>query len=263
MLPPVFARSRRLLAHTLGACALLGSGVALAADKPLDVPYVPTPQQVVDRMLELGEVSQETYVIDLGSGDGRIPVTAARQYQARAMGVDLNPQRISEANENAKKAGVTDKVEFKQQDLFETPIGEAQVLTMYLLPRVNLQLRPRILEEMTPGSRVVSHAFDMAEWEPDARESVDGRTVYLWIVPAQVQGTWNVQPAKGEPFTVTFEQEFQQVSGKANVGGKEVELVDATLRGDRLSFGIDGETYEARVTDEGLQGAGGWRATKA
>ncbi len=262
MLRAELASPRRLLAHALGACAFLGAGAALAASKPLDVPYVPTPQQVVDRMLELGEVTKDTYVIDLGSGDGRIPVTAAKEHGARAMGVDLNPERIKEANANAKEAGVTDKVTFKQQDLFDTPIGEAQVLTMYLLPRVNVQLRPRILEEMTPGSRIVSHAFDMAEWEPDQRESVDGRTVYLWIVPAKVEGTWKVEG--DQPFSLALTQEFQKVAGKATVAGKEVELTDVSLRGDELRFTLDGKAHTARVTDQGLQAEdGSWKAVKA
>jgi len=261
MLRADLAFPRRFLTSLLGACAFVGAS-AQAADKPLDVPYVPTPQQVVDRMLELGEVTKDTYVIDLGSGDGRIPVTAAKEHGARAMGVDLNPQRISEANENARKAGVTDKVSFKQQDLFDTPIGEAQVLTMYLLPRVNVQLRPRILSEMTPGSRVVSHAFDMAEWEPDQRESVDGRTVYLWIVPAQVGGNWKVEGDK--PFSLALEQQFQKVTGKATMDGKTVELTDVSLRGDELRFSLDGTAHTVRVTQDGLQAQdGSWKAVKA
>ena len=174
----------------LGATALVASpaivGRALAQAEPaprLDVPFVPTPQQVVDKMLELANVQKTDYLIDLGSGDGRIPVTAAQRYGVKAMGVDINPQRIKEANERAQAAKVTHLVEFRQQDLFQTDISQANVLTMYLLPSVNLKLRPKILSDMKPGSRVVSHAFDMGDWEPQQKVVVDGRTVFLWTVP--------------------------------------------------------------------------------
>lgn len=158
---------------------------AWARSDGLDVPYVPTPQIVVDKMLEMASVSGDDYIIDLGSGDGRIPITAAKRYGAEAMGVDLDPARIKEAKANAKVAGVDDKVEFRQQNLFETDISKATVLTMYLLPKVNLQLRPRILSELKPGTRVVSHAFDMGDWKPERTEKVDGRTIYFWTVPSR------------------------------------------------------------------------------
>jgi 2-polyprenyl-3-methyl-5-hydroxy-6-metoxy-1,4-benzoquinol methylase len=158
---------------------------AWARSEGLDVPYVPTPQTVVDKMLEMANVSGDDYVIDLGSGDGRIPITAAKRYGAEAMGVDLDPARIKEAKANAKGAGVDDKVEFRQQDLFETDISKATVLTMYLLPKVNMQLRPRILSELKPGTRVVSHAFDMGDWKAERTEKVDGRTIYFWTVPSR------------------------------------------------------------------------------
>ena len=174
----------------LGATALLAAPAivrrahAQAEPAPrLDVPFVPTPQQVVDKMLELANVQKGDYLIDLGSGDGRIPVTAAQRFGVRALGVDINPQRIKEANERAQAAGVTNLVEFRQADLFETDISQANVLTMYLLPSVNMRLRPKIWSDMKPGSRVVSHAFDMGDWTPEQKVSVDGRTVFLWIVP--------------------------------------------------------------------------------
>lgn len=248
----------------IGAAGFLSAGAALAQqDRPLDVPYVPTPQAVVDRMLELGEVGSSDFLIDLGSGDGRIPVTAAKRYGARAMGVDLNPKRIEEANQNAKENGVTDKVEFKNQNLFDTPIGKANVLTMYLLPRVNIQLRPRILSELAPGSRVVSHAFDMDEWEPDQQDTVEGKTVYLWIVPAQVEGSWKLQDDK--PVTLNLTQRFQKVEGKASVDGKDVALTDVSLRGKQLQFSIEGKTYKGVVEGTSISAAdgGNWRATKS
>lgn len=178
-------RSALLGAATLIAVpATVQHALAQTATAPrLDVPFVPTPQPVVDKMLELAKVGKGDFLIDLGSGDGRIPVTAAKKYGVRALGVDLNPQRIKEANERAKEAGVTDLVEFRQQDLFETDLSKADVLTMYLLPSVNLKLRPKIMKEMKPGSRVVSHAFDMGDWTPEQKVTVDGRTVYMWTVP--------------------------------------------------------------------------------
>ena len=181
----------------------------------LDVPYVPTPQDVVDRMLDMAKLTKDDFHIDLGSGDGRIAVTAAKRG-ARSIGVDLNPTRIAEANENAKKAGVTDRVTFVLGNLFEQKIGEANVLTMYLLQSVNLQLRPRILASCKPGSRVVSHAFSMNDWEPDQHVNVNGRNLYLWIVPGKAEGTWQAESG-GRKFTLNLKQAFQKLTGTATV----------------------------------------------
>jgi precorrin-6B methylase 2 len=152
-------------------------------ERPGDVPYVPTPQAVVDAMLKLGEVDKNDVLYDLGSGDGRIPITAAQTYGTQGIGVDINPERIKEANENAKRAGVTDKVRFIQQDLFKTDLSDATVVTLYLLSSVNLKLRPKLLRELKPGTKIVSHAFDMGTWKPEKVEKVDGKTIYLWTVP--------------------------------------------------------------------------------
>jgi SAM-dependent methyltransferase len=147
-----------------------------------DVIYVPTPQEVVDAMLALANVSGKDVVYDLGSGDGRIPITAAQKYGARAIGIDINPERIKEANENLAKANVGDKVKFLNQDLFETDISEATVVTLYLLPSLNLKLMPT-LKKLKPGTRIVSHSFDMGtEWPPEKTEDVNGRTIYLWVI---------------------------------------------------------------------------------
>jgi len=154
-----------------------------ASEPELDVPYVPTPQHVVDEMLRLGGVKKGDFLIDLGSGDGRIVISAARDHGARGLGIDLNPERIQEANANAKAAGVTDRVEFRQGNLFEQDLSKADVLTLYLLPSVNEQLRPKLLRELRPGTRVVSHSFDMGDWEPTKTVEVDGRTLYLWVIP--------------------------------------------------------------------------------
>ena len=149
----------------------------------LDVPYVPTRQTVVDAMLNLAKVTDKDVVYDLGCGDGRIVITAAKQYGATGTGIDLNPERIKEANENAKAAKVTDKVKFEQADLFKTDFSKASVVTLYLLPAVNLKLKPILLKQLKPGSRIVSHAFNMGDWEPEQKIMVDGSTLYLWTVP--------------------------------------------------------------------------------
>jgi tRNA G37 N-methylase Trm5 len=158
-------------------------------------PYVPTPKGVVERMLEIAKVRHDDFLIDLGSGDGRIIVTAAKKFGTRGFGVDLDPTRINEANENARKAGVTDKVAFYQQDLFKTDLAQASVITMYLLPRVILELRPKLLE-LKPGTRIVSHDYSMGEWEADHHEEValkggsgGSSDIYFWIVPTKSRAT--------------------------------------------------------------------------
>ena len=155
-----------------------------------DVPYVPTPQEVVDQMLSLAKVTKKDVLYDLGSGDGRTVITAAQKYGVRGVGVDINPERIQEANENAKTAGVTDRVEFRQGDLFEADISNATVVTLYLLPDINVKLRPKLFKELKPGTRIVSHDFDMGEWKPEREVQVQGpnreHTLYLWVVPKKV-----------------------------------------------------------------------------
>lgn len=147
-----------------------------------DVIYVPTPQEVVDAMLAMANVTAKDFVYDLGSGDGRIPITAAQKYGARAIGIDIDPQRIKEANENLAKAGVGDKVKFLNQDLFETDISQATVVTLYLLPSLNLKLMPK-LKQLKPGTRIVSHSFDMGtEWPPEKTQDVNGRMIYYWTI---------------------------------------------------------------------------------
>ncbi|QZZ18677.1 methyltransferase domain-containing protein [Leptothermofonsia sichuanensis E412] len=155
-------------------------------ERPADVPYVPTPQSVVDEMLKIANVGQDDVVYDLGSGDGRIVITAARTYGARGVGIDINPSLVQAATENAREAGVSNLVEFRQQDLFKTDLSQATVVTLYLLPQINLQLRPKLLQELKPGTRIVSHAFSMGDWHPEKVVKVNGRTIYYWTVPKQV-----------------------------------------------------------------------------
>lgn len=166
---------------------LIGIPVAYAQNEPqLDVPYVPTKQAVVNAMLKMADVKAGDVLYDLGCGDGRIVVTAAKNHGATGMGFDINPERIAEANQNAKTAGVTDKVKFVTANLFDADLSEATVITLYLLPEVNLKLRPKLLS-LKPGTRIVSHAFDMGDWKPEKSENVDGATIYFWTVPEKGQ----------------------------------------------------------------------------
>jgi Methyltransferase domain len=163
--------------------------IAAPALRSPDVVYVPTPPEVVNRMLAIANVNSKDVLYDLGSGDGRIPITAAQKFGIRATGIDINPQRIKEANANAQTAGVTDRVRFLNQDLFQSKFSDATVVTLYLLPELNVKLRPQLLSQLKPGTRIVSHAFDMGDWKPDRTEQVqvDGggtNTIYFWTVPA-------------------------------------------------------------------------------
>jgi len=184
-------RRRMTVLSWAAACAVVlacAGAIAQEAHQEVrkDVPYVPTPQEVVDEMLRVANVGKNDVVYDLGCGDGRLVITAVKKFGAkRGVGVDIDPQRIKESNENAQAAGVTDRVKFVVQDLFKTDIKEATVVTLYLLPDVNLRLRPKLWSDLKPGTRVVSHAFDMGDWQPEKTTSVDGRTIYFWTIPAK------------------------------------------------------------------------------
>ncbi len=218
-----------------------------------DVPFVPTPLPVVEEMLRLADPQEGEVLYDLGCGDGRIVITAAKKYNIKGIGVDIDPQRIEESNENAKKVGVADRVKFLEKNLFEMDFGDADVLCMYLLTSVNAKLRPKILADMKPGARVVSHAFDMGDWQPDKTvqvKSSDNRTVYFWIVPARVEGTSEVMlksPQGERKATLELQQNYQLVSGTAKVGGEELPIKDGKLSGDRLTFDAGGQTYTCRI----------------
>jgi SAM-dependent methyltransferase len=259
MIPRLVSLRPTVYALTLAA-GLAAATTAFAQQEPrLDVIYVPTPQEVVDRMLQLAKVGPGDYMIDFGCGDGRMVVTAAK-LGARGYGVDINPQRIKEANENAAKAGVSDKVEFKIANLFEQDLSKADVMAMYLLTDINLRLRPKILDTMKPGTRIVSHAFDMGDWKPEVHENVNGRNVYFWIVPAKVGGKWQVDGA--QKMTLDFDQKYQFVTGKADIGGKSVDITDGKLTGADISFKVDGKTFTGKVSGDSIAGDG-WKATKA
>ncbi|HEY0012095.1 MAG TPA: class I SAM-dependent methyltransferase [Allosphingosinicella sp.] len=236
----------------------------------LDVPYAGTRPEVVAKMLELAAVGPRDYVVDLGTGDGRILIAAARDRGARGLGVDLDDGLIRSARRTAERAGVAGRVSFRTEDLFATPLRDASVLTMFLLPDVNLRLRPRILAEMQPGARVVSHAFDMGDWRPDAAGRVGGSRIYLWIVPARVAGRWQIVRADGSRAVLTLSQAFQVVQGSlAAGGGAAVPIRDARLSGARIRFVADQaggpHLYEGVVRGDSIQplaGNDGWRAVR-
>lgn len=232
-----------------GGCTFQGTGIAPFTPAPappteddLDVPYVPTPPDVVEAMLDLAQLGTDDYLIDLGSGDGRIAIAAGRRG-ARALGVDIDPDRVAEAALAARMAELESRVQFRRQDLFLTPISQASVVAIYLLPAVNLRLRPRLLTELRPGARVVSHAFGMGDWRPDAQEVVAERNIYLWIVPAEVGGSWTLTDAEGTMARLDLDQRFQDVTGALDT----LALTDVSLRGPQLRFTAGGRAYSALV----------------
>ena len=231
------------------------------ADKELDTPYVPTPQVVVERMLSMAGVRAGDLLIDLGSGDGRLVITAAQKYGAHGFGVELDPRLVYRSNQAAERAGAADRVKFLRKDLFQTDFHDADVLTLYLLPDVNMALRPKILAELRPGTRVVSHDYGMREWQPDAEAKVPApdkmvglrkeSMVYLWIVPAKVEGAWDVEigeldgPAGGAPrVSLSLSQQFQKVSGSVLAPGRgAVPVSDAHLRGADLRLVLPADVF--------------------
>ena len=201
-------------------------------------PYVPTPQRVVDAMLGIAGVSDRDFVIDLGSGDGRTVIAAAKRG-VRALGLEYNPDMVALSELEAKKAGVTDKASFQRADIFVTDFTRATVVTMYLLPSLNMKLRPQLLD-MKPGTRLVSHAFSMGDWEPDESAYSEERKAMLWIVPAKVGGNWRVQidQAGVQPSDASFKQTFQKIEGTMRVARDNHALFDARLRGDEVRFTV-------------------------
>lgn len=252
-------------ADRLRAVAALISLGIVAADasgqQRYDVPYVPTPQVVVEEMLRVAQVRPDDFVIDLGCGDGRIPVTAASHFGARALGIDIDPGRIAESHANAKAAGVTGKVEFVNGNLFDLDISRATVVTMYLLPDINMKLRPKLLESLRPGTRVVSHAFAMGDWKPDRQLLVE-RSIFFWIVPAQVAGRWKLEadlPGVGmRSYELEMRQKHQTIEPFARTDQRTHAVWEPRLNGTAISFIIvDGELahrYEGQVEGKTIQG---------
>ena len=242
-----------------------------------DVIWVPTPDDVVERMLVMAQVTPNDFVWDLGAGDGKIAIMAAKKFGARAIGVEYNADMVKHANENAQKAGVAGtgagKAVIRHGDIFATDFTQATVITLYLLPALNMKLRPQLLS-MRPGTRVVSHSFSMEDWEADEISTLDGRRAYFWIVPALVMGNWNLD-AGGQHLDMTLEQTFQKVSGTLALGPIHAGLRDVKLRGTAISFAyvdqnkvrrdftgrVNGSKMEGSFRDE--KGAEGkWTATK-
>jgi Methyltransferase domain len=212
-----------------------------------DVVWVPTPQALVDKMLDMAKVTPQDYVIDLGSGDGRTVITAAKRG-ARAHGIEYNPDMVELSVKNAAAAGVSSRATFEKADLFETDLSKARVITMFLLPSINMKLRPKLLE-LKPGTRIVSNSFTMEDWEADQKEEIAGDctnwcTALLWIVPAKVEGTWQLASSP-----LTLKQQFQMVSG--TLGST---LVSGRLRGDQITFSAGGVTYTGRVDGKSING---------
>jgi SAM-dependent methyltransferase len=250
-----YAPAMELSRRELLLAAALPSLAGLTAPE-LEVPFVPTPHSLVQKMLDLAAVGASDYLIDLGCGDGRIAVAAALRG-ARALGVDLDRLRIAEAHAAARLAGVEARASFRRQDLFATPIYEASVIALYLLPEINLRLRPRLLTELRPGARIVSHAFTLGDWRPEAEEVHDGRRIFLWIVPAVAGGRWQLREESGPPLLLEIEQRFQQVGGTLGA----FPLINARLRGTALTFTAGERTYRGTVDGAAIIGDG-WSARR-
>ena len=222
-------------------------------DYQFDVPYVPTPYEVVNEMLRIAGVSKNDILYDLGCGDGRIVITAAKEIGCHGIGIDIDPQRIEESKNNAVKSGIRDKVKFLQQDLFEADFSKATVVTLYLLQTVNLELRPKILRVLKPGTRIVSHDFSMKEWKADKSTDVklERRThsVYFWIVPANVSGSWDWTSPTGpvkDQYVLELNQRFQKIYGTLFVNGSGLSIERGELKGNELQFTV-GRTLEGQI----------------
>jgi SAM-dependent methyltransferase len=275
---PFNAMTRRAM---LGAgAAMLCLGGAAAWDDDIlferESPYVPSPQDVVDRMLDFAGLKAGELVVDLGSGDGRIVVTAAKRG-ARGYGVDINPKLVAEARQNAAKAGVSDRATFEERDLFKTDISRADLLTLYLLPLTNLDLRPMIMAQMRPGARIVAHAYHLgADWPPDASDNIRGRTLYSWVVPAQIGGRWRVTNEEVD-FTLHVAQTFQSFKATAHVDLRTLpktvkahatDVRDGRIDGAEVRFLVDlGDwlrVFRGRVDGDTIYGIAprGWSAKR-
>ncbi len=224
-----------------------------------DVVWVPTPDELVDRMLKMAKVTPQDYVIDLGAGDGKIAIAAAKRFGANSMGIEYNPDMVKLANCMVQVEGVGNKTKVVQGDIFKEDFSKANVITMYLLPELNLCVRHRILA-MRPGTRVASHQFTMGDWSSDESAEFDYRTAYLWIVPARVGGTWSLKDNAGLQAAVNLNQNFQRLNGEVTLGNAKQPLVGATLRGDQLTFAFNDDkgvtrTFNGTVKGNDLSGS--------
>lgn len=261
-----------LLRHTLVVVAfLITSSTVFAQNRPsLDVPYITTPPAVVDRMLEMGKVGPDDVLIDLGSGDGRIPIAAAVAYGTDGLGVDLDPERTAEAQAAARVAKVSDTVTFRTENLFDTNLNDATVISMYLFPEINARLRPHLLA-LKPGTRIVSHAFHMEDWTPERHDIVDGRDIFLWTVPARIEGLWRVSAPGYRDFVLRVWQQFDRIQGTAITPDEHsTPVANMTISGPKIQFSLNTRngvyTFTGNVDDERMTGeserAGKWSAEK-
>lgn len=231
----------------------------------LDVEYEATPHKVVDAMLKLAKVGPDDFLIDLGSGDGRIPIAAAKTFGAKALGVDLDPKRVADAKANAEREGVAGKVTFVEGDLYGTEIGDATVVTLFLWPTINLKLRPRLLD-LAPGKRVVSHAHDMGDWHPDRRQTVGESDIFLWIIPAKIGGSWKLN-TQGRAIDIRIDQKYQHFKGTALVDGRRRPIGNGRIDGIGVTFelalsGKGAERFNGHVTPGGGLEGTNWYATR-
>ena len=260
---------KRLLFPLLVLIPVLVFSQLYLQEKPLDVPYVPSKPEVVATMLRMAKVTKDDLLYDLGCGDGRIVITAAELYGTHGVGIDIDPVRIQESKENAAKANVGHLVKFQEQDLFKADFHEATVVSLYLLTSVNLRLRPNLLAQLRPGTRIVSHNYAMDTWKPDDSAIVmvneTTHNVYLWIVPANVSGVWQGDWTEGNrkiAFGLELEQHFQWPSGELKLGESAMPLTDISLVGEQLQFtaGADDSAkgsrmvFAGRVTGNEMQG---------
>jgi len=252
-------KSKMVLSRIVGMAIVFTIFIASHVNAQiLDVPSVSTPDEVVEEMLDIANVGQGDYVIDLGSGDGHIVITAAAKG-ANGHGVDLDSERIREAEEKARKADVSDKVMFLEEDIFKTDFSRANVITMYLLGTVSRELRPHLPDKLDPGTKVFSHAFNMGDWKPGKQVKVDHVDIYYWVVPANVKGTWQWQ-ANGERFTMKIGQDFQEIHPKRKSGDLSFNIKHKILVGKRISFTVfnpdngDSYIYNGRVNEDIIMG---------
>jgi SAM-dependent methyltransferase len=263
--------SRRLA--LLGLVGLVGLSASALAQAPApfepqrgqagkDVVWVPTPDEVVEKMLDMAKVTRKDRLVDLGSGDGKIAIAAARTYGTRATGLEYNPDMVTLSQRLAREAGVADKATFQQADIFVTDFSSATVVTMYLLPELNLRLRPQLFK-MPPGTRVVSHSFTMGDWEPDETSRAGTGDLYLWRIPANASGAWVLRvPGVLPAATLYIRQRYQMVEGNADFNGLRASLVQPRLVGDRLRFALRDPSgvmqhFEGRVEGKRISGTVG------
>jgi SAM-dependent methyltransferase len=249
--------------HSLLVFVLLAAAAAVAQtaapSRTPDVVFVPTPQPVVEEMLRMAEVSRNDLVYDLGCGDGRLVITAAKKYGARGVGIDIDPVRIKESRDNATTAGVTDRVKFLHQDIFESEFRDATAVTLYLLTALNIKLRPMLLDQLKPGTPIVSHDFDMGDWEPEVTKEVKGPTrthrLYRWTVPAKAAGNWRLKSGD-RIYELAFKQSYGIVNGVARRNGHEYQILNGWVRGPKISFELShgGGSFSGSIEGNAMTG---------